>query len=271
MHPDLARIVEKVEAREFRDAGALIEKSLAENPDELLSHRINMAIWLVLAADWPLVTDLLNPRSNFFSESGWLESLAQGKPVAGDGSPVPWYTYPAIDFLEPRIEGGFRVFEYGSGWSTLWWAERSSEVHAVEHDEAWHGVVQARLPRNAHVTLAKGADAYVREIDARGGEFDIVIVDGEHRNECARAAAARVKPGGAIVFDNSDRASFAEGIAHLSHSGWLRADFFGLTPCYPYKACTSVFFRDTRWLQCPTVPADQWTSIGPSCAQAMGE
>src|SRR5581483_9355687 len=177
--------------REFRDAGALIEKGLADIPEELLSHRINMALWLVLAANWPLVSELLIPRSNFFSESGWLESLAQGKPVGRDGSPVPWYTYPAIDFLEPRIAREFRVFEYGSGWSTLWWAERSREVHAVEHDEAWHGMVQARLPRNARVTLARGAEAYVRAHSLRCSPSTITTSNSQRmraRRRCAREA-----------------------------------------------------------------------------------
>jgi len=111
----------------------------------------------------------------------------------------------------------------------------------------------------------------LREIEASGGEFDIVVVDGEHRNQCARAAVARVKPSGAIVFDNSDRLSFADGVRYLSDAGWLRIDFFGLIPCYAYKNCTSFFFRDTRWLTGAPVPAEQRSSVGLSCSQAISD
>lgn len=255
----------------FRDAGTLIEQGLERNAPALLPYRINFANWLVLAANWPLATRLLPEGANFLLESGWLESLREEKPVDKAGAPIPWYTYPAIEFIEPRLQPGFRVFEYGSGWSTLWWAERVASVAAVEHEPAWHAQVSARLPANASLRLRTDAAGYVGEIDAAGGEFDVVVVDGEHRNECARAAAARVKPAGAIIYDNSDRKAFADGVRWLTDAGWLRVDFFGLIPCYAYKNCTSVFFRDTRWLRDAPLPTAQTGSIGRSCSQAMGQ
>jgi hypothetical protein len=262
-------IREQIDAGRFREAAALIEHGLEHNAAALLPYRISFANWLVLAANWPLATRLLPQDANFFLESGWLESLREEKPVDKSGAPIPWYSYPAIEFLEPRLRPDFRVFEYGSGWSTVWWAERSASVASVEHDPAWYEQVRTRLPANAGVALRYDAAGYVGEIDKAGGEFDVVIIDGEHRNQCARAAAARVRASGAIVFDNADRREYTEGVRHLSESGWLRVDFFGLIPCYAYKNCTSVFFRDTRWLAGAPLPAEQSTSIGLSCAQAM--
>jgi hypothetical protein len=271
MQDTLKEILDQVNAGRFRDAGALIERGMASDPATLAPYGVNLANWLILAANWPLVSGLLVPGTNFFQESGWLESVRQSKPVSNAGAPIPWYSYPAIEFIEPRIAPGLRVFEYGSGWSTLWWAERVAEVFAVEHDAQWSALVQPRLPANARVALQTDAECYVGQIDACGGEFDIVVVDGEHRNRCARAAAARVKPTGAIVFDNSDRQAFAEGVRHLSDAGWLRIDFFGLIPCYAYKNCTSFFFRDTRWLTGAPVPAEQRSSVGVSCSQAIAD
>ena len=271
MQGPIKGILGEAGAGRFREAGALIERGMQQDPAALQPYGVNLANWLVLAANWPLVSRLLVPGTNFFQESGWLESVRQSKPVSGSGAPIPWYTYPAIEFIEPRIQPGFRVFEYGSGWSTLWWAQRVADVVAVEHDAQWSALVQPRLPPNARVSLRTEADRYVTEIDACGGEFDVVIVDGEHRNQCARAAAARVKRSGAIVFDNSDRRSYAEGVRYLSDAGWLRIDFFGLIPSYAYKNCTSIFFRDTCWLTGAPVPAEQRSSIGVSWSQAVGE
>jgi hypothetical protein len=42
-------------------------------------------------------------------------------------------------------------------------------------------------------------------------------------------------------------------------------------PSYPYKTCTSLFFRDNSWLSGAPIPAEQRTSIGPSCSQAIRE
>src|SRR5437016_5174452 len=55
---------------------------------------------------------------------GWSKSNRLGLPLAADGSPLPWYTYSAIHFLEPRLRDDLKVFEYGSGHSTLWYAAR---------------------------------------------------------------------------------------------------------------------------------------------------
>ncbi len=271
MQDPIEQILEHMNSGRFREAGQAIERVLSENPDQVLSHRINLANWLILAANWPLITQLLVPGTNFFVESGWLESMLRERPVNKGGAPIPWYTYPAIEFIEPRIRPDFRVFEYGSGWSTLWWAERTQEVFAVEHDSAWFEQVRGQVPANVRLALQQEPDKYVDQLNACGGDFDVVVVDGENRNECARAAAARTKRSGAIVFDNSDRAAFAEGVRFLDEQGWMRLDFWGLVPCYPYRNCTSIFLRDTRWLSGAPIPWDQSTSIGPSCSQAMGE
>jgi len=271
MHDAIAQILDELRAGRFREAGEAIERVVRENPSEALEHRINMANWLLLAANWPLITQLLVPGTNFFLESGWLESLVQGKPVSKAGAPIPWYTYPAIEFIEPRIGPNFRVFEYGSGWSTVWWAERAENVFAVEHDPEWFGMVQPQLPDNARLALRTDPDLYIGELKASGGQFDVIVIDGEHRNECARIAAEHLKATGAIVFDNSDRIAFSEGVRYLSDTGWLRIDFFGLIASYPYKNCTSVFLRDTSWLSAVPVPAKQSTSIGASCSQATME
>src|SRR5215471_14401630 len=116
MPESIDQIIEDVESGRFREAGQRIEQLVAEQPEQLASPRhTNFANWLILAANWRLITRLVNPGTNFFLESGWLESLLREKPVDKAGAPIPWYTYPAIDFIEARIGRRLRVFEYGSG------------------------------------------------------------------------------------------------------------------------------------------------------------
>src|SRR5262249_29493087 len=49
---------------------------------------------------------------------------------------VPWWTFAAIDAVERWIAAreNVRVFEYGSGASTVWLARRAAHVVSVEHD-----------------------------------------------------------------------------------------------------------------------------------------
>ena len=42
-------------------------------------------------------------------------------------SPIPWYTYPAIEFLNQIDFSVKSVFEFGSGNSTRYWAKRAEK------------------------------------------------------------------------------------------------------------------------------------------------
>ena len=48
-------------------------------------------------------------------------------------SRVPWLVFPAIDYLEPLVSGR-PIFEFGSGMSTLGFANRCHQVISVESD-----------------------------------------------------------------------------------------------------------------------------------------
>ena len=42
-----------------------------------------------------------------------------------DGNPLPWYTYPAIEYLRQFDYKDKKVFEFGCGFSSLFWALRA--------------------------------------------------------------------------------------------------------------------------------------------------
>ena len=47
---------------------------------------------------------------------------------------VAWYTYPLLEFLENLDFSQDTVFEYGSGSSSIYWANKAKYVQSVEHD-----------------------------------------------------------------------------------------------------------------------------------------
>jgi hypothetical protein len=120
-------------------------------------------------------------------------------------SRVPWLSFSAISYLEPLITGK-RVFEFGSGMSTLWFAERCSEVVAVESDKDWHRIVTAQLEgvSNVKVIHAPSTEKYLGALLAAGDYFDLILIDGLYRSECLDLAKARLKPEGIVVVDDTD-------------------------------------------------------------------
>lgn len=177
---------------------------------------------------------------------------------------VPWWTYGSITAITAWLEarpGPVRVFEYGSGASTLWLARRADEVHSVEHHREFGEMMHAELAQFAHVTLRvvepvasahpvvpsakeghRGLDfeAYVAAIDEVAGDLDLVVVDGRAREACLERARPRLASDGIIVFDNSARRRYRRAIRA---SGLVEQRFIGLTPTLPYPECSSVL----RW------------------------
>tara|TARA_Y100000588_G_scaffold320869_1_gene351714 strand:- start:325 stop:1140 length:816 start_codon:yes stop_codon:yes gene_type:complete len=252
----------------YKDAAKLI-RSLIDNKEDISGAGVNFAHILLLAADWNYIEALLPKNTNTFSRSGHLLSVSTMRPMNGEGKPIPWFTYPAIDFLDRIALPGWQVFEWGSGNSTLWWASKTESVIAVEDNESWHDEIKRQLPQNATI-LKRSDEAYFKAIcDYPKEHFDAVIVDGSTRNECAVRAIPHLKPNGILIFDNSDSREYAESTETMKENGFYRIDFWGLIPSYLYKNCTSMYFKDPAFLREYQAPCQHNSSIGVSCFQAM--
>ena len=184
-------------------------------------------------------------RGGMLVQDGWFRSFDERKPVDASGRPLPWLTYGAIEFLGPRLRPDMRVFEFGCGWGTLWWAARVARVVACEHDETWFREMRPRMPENAsllHVPFDGGGE-YARMASRSPGAFDIVVIDGRDRVRCARHSLSALTRGGVFVWDNTDRERYASGLEELAGRGFRRIDFVGLVPGSTAKAQTTVLYR----------------------------
>lgn len=186
----------------------------------------------------------------YLSEVGWTRSSESREPATSDGEPLPWITYPALRFLEPRLSGSMSVFEYGAGNSTLWWAARVASVESCEHDREWFERTRERLPSNARVThhALETDGAYSRAAVASGRRYDIIVIDGRDRIHCARNCLPALEDNGVILWDNSEQDEYREGLDLLRARGFRELPFEGLGPVNPYVWRTSIFYRDDNCL-----------------------
>ena len=170
--------------------------------------------------------------NSFISETGWFLSMEKGRCINANCEPIPWMTYPAISFLQERVNKNMSVFEYGSGNSTLWWAERVARVIACEHNIEWFEKMKVIIPSNVmllYFDIIRGGD-YSRAITKYTKEFEIVVIDGRDRVNCAKNSLNSLKPNGVIVWDNADREKYSEGYDFLLNNGYKRIDFEGNGP-----------------------------------------
>lgn len=167
---------------------------------------------------------------------GHHASALRQESIDADGRPIPWYTYPALAWLEQLDLSGADVFEYGSGNSTRWWAGRARSVSSVEDDEAWFARIAPTL--RDEVTYRYVADPH-EYVAACAGSYDVVVVDGSHRFDCAGRAVESVRPGGVVILDNADW--LPNTAARLRAAGLTQVDFIGAGPINDYAWTTSAF------------------------------
>jgi Methyltransferase domain len=190
-------------------------------------------------------------RSSFLTEYGWFRSFSEASAVDARGAPLPWLTYPAIFFLRDRVQPDWEVFEYGSGNSTLWWASRVRRVVSCEHDDAWCRRIAGLVPGNCELIRAPLSDPakYAETIGGADGPFNVVVIDGRHRVECARRCLSHLKDDGVVLWDDGNREEYGAGFRLLADAGFRRIDFWGPGPIAPVPWCTSVFYRDGNCLE----------------------
>jgi hypothetical protein len=156
-------------------------------------------------------------------------------------SQLPWYSWPAIDYLDARLSSDDTVYEYGSGGSTLFFGAHAGRVVSVEHDPTWANLVMAaatKLGMSNVTVLLRGADFTTPERFARSPFANalppeppsLVAIDSyddqnlQLRVELIRPAESRIKPGGIILLDDSWR------YPNVRHSARRRHSFSGVGP-----------------------------------------
>lgn len=170
----------------------------------------------------------------------WLRSMRHRRDPLSMA--LPWLTFDAIRVIDKHLVPGTRLFEYGSGHSTLYWAQRGIRVHSMEDHADWFEIARCKLSElpNAKVSFAPDEKGYVRGIDAVDGDFDVVLVDGAFRMACIDAAVSRVRPGGLLVVDNTDWHWFTKVDGHFP-AEWRKRVFKGCAPFIGYPSQTTIW------------------------------
>ena len=161
--------------------------------------------------------------------------------VTANAVHIPWYTYPAIDFLDTLDFSKMKVFEYGAGASTIWWSKRSKFVATVEMNVEWYQTVKKQNLPNVSIELCQDGGLYPKIISHYNQSFDIIAIDGAERFKSAVCAINEFSNNGFILLDNSDW--YPNTANFLCSQGLNRIDFFGFCPTNSYPSVTSIFFR----------------------------
>lgn len=182
---------------------------------------------------------------------------------------LPWITFPAISKVKGILSKELIVFEYGCGASTLFFSGRVKKVISVEHDEDWYQKLKEKMMSSDDIELClikpkrnaikesdiiyysdsdesvknKCFENYAKKVlEYPDQYFDIIIVDGRVRNACFKHSVEKVKIGGILVLDNSNRRRYTPG-KYLNSMNWEISVLPGAVPYSPYFSETTIFKR----------------------------
>ncbi len=165
---------------------------------------------------------------------------ALGLPVDGDGKPVPWYTYPLLDYLDTLDTDGWTVVEFGAGHSTLYWARRAEKVISHETEADWLVKIKPTLPANVRLVLTHATQEIETSLHEIEETPELVVIDGLHRKVCAEKAFAKFGRMPLYILDNSDW--YLKAAEVFNQAGVIEIKFNGFGPANNYAWCSSLYF-----------------------------
>ena len=192
------------------------------------------------------ISGVFSLLSNFFvlsSKYGSWRSISSRMAVDAMGDPIPWYTYPAIEYLSGLDFGECDVFEFGSGNSSYFWSRRAREVTSVEDDINYFNSGSCSLNENQTLIYRGGEIEYIAALTEKKKKYDVILIDGNHRLAATRESIRWIKSDGIILLDNSDRAIERECSRILRENNYIQIDFSGFGPINGYCWTTSIFFK----------------------------
>ena len=210
-----------------------------------------------------LAAALLTPLI-FAIHKGHFRSALVGLPLARDGEPIPWLTYPAIDFLRNRNLKGLRVLEFGAGHSTLWFSSRGALVTSLETDTDWYKRILLWHPKGRLYLVDPDFEKLPAAV--RDAKYQIILIDGGNRLKASRIALELLNEKGIIIHDNSEQENIpghSEIPDILFRKGFSRIDLYGFSPEEIREQCTSIYWKNNEFFLSP-VPPNRIGLSGPA-------
>jgi hypothetical protein len=211
-----------------------------------IKFKERLATIIKLLAEPKVLRALLSLRhEGYLLETGWFNSFNSNEPVDNKSQPIPWFTYPAIDFLSERLDKYMNVFEFGSGNSTIFFANRVQNIISVEHNKEWFEKIKLLMTHNSKISYVESnsSDLYIESLKINNRKFDIIIIDGIFRNECLVESVNHLTERGLVLLDDSERTDYREGINFILSNKFKRLDFYGIAPGILFKKCTTIFYK----------------------------
>jgi precorrin-6B methylase 2 len=190
---------------------------------------------------------------------------------------VPWIPLTLKIWLDKILKPDMKIYEYGSGLSTIYLSTKVKTIISIEHEKEWFDLTTKELKKkeinNCEYLLIEPESLneeyftninslhrsnlvkfhnlhfkkYIESIDSYPDKyFDLIFIDGRARLGCILQSLEKIKSGGFLVLDDSNEKKYK--ITEKILKGYERRDFYGITLLNPYIYSSKISFgKATIW------------------------
>ena len=145
------------------------------------------------------------------------------------------YSYILSEWLNSINWTDSKVFEFGTGYSTIWWQNKNVNYHAVEDNKQWYDMIKDKT----NIKHESNYNKYIESIYDYNYKFDVIVIDGVVRFDCIKPALNKIKDNGIIIFDNTDWHKNSK--EKLDKSDLIPIHFHGFKPLHVDSETTSCY------------------------------
>lgn len=163
----------------------------------------------------------------------------------------PWWGKGSAEWLNKQLNPNFKVLEFGSGGSTLFFAERCEEVISIENNKEFHKLLSEYIKKDNFTNiklhlLEKESKLFYNEEQYNNiinsfpdNYFNIILVDpnGINRNRVVETTINKLKQDGYLILDNYEW--FLEN-PETKQTRWHTSSYFGTN----FKNWETYIFND---------------------------
>lgn len=167
----------------------------------------------IIAGDPHRRTRLHDEKGNLAHPGEWLYlplvlERFLGRVLFGHLHAEPWWTFRIKKRIAQLLGPGTNAVEFGSGQSTLWLGARVGRLLSIEENADWAARVKTSLARAGLGNVVhelRPPESYADLSAVPDGSVDFCVIDGYARGRCAAAVLPKMKDGGWVYLDNSDK------------------------------------------------------------------
>ena len=170
--------------------------------------------------------------------------------IISEDNRYPLLTWPFLDFIANLDLAKTKIYELGSGFSTLFFQNIFKFIESYETDENWFNEISKKIDNKSHIIKLISEKDIIDNLskDLHFKNEDWLLVDfAGHRTKFIHNLVSRDenKLPAHIILDNSDW--YKNGRKLLTKAGYTEIPFWGYKTGENFISCTSVFILKNLW------------------------